>query len=281
MPALKWTYEKLAEEALKYTTKVEFLKGNASAYGIAGRKGFLNEICSHMVCGKTKYTDEYLKNEALKFNTRGELRNKSRSVHSVAIHRGILDDICSHMKPVIGSWKNLPLPSTKTCSICKLDLTLSKFTKSKHGIYGVENKCSKCRYKKILQRESESDVIKVSNKIRSVFRNTFHNYTDKKKNKKTEDILGCSIKVFREYIESQFDEKMSWDNYGRNGWHLDHKVPISLAQNEKDVYKLNHYTNFQPLWEFDNIYKSNKMLPEFVELKNNLLSNDTKRTSET
>ena len=81
---IKWTYEKLAEEALKYTTKVEFLKGNASAYGIAGRKGFLNEIR----CGKTKYTDEYLKNEALKFNTRGELRNKSRSVHSVAIHRG-------------------------------------------------------------------------------------------------------------------------------------------------------------------------------------------------
>ena len=279
MPALKWTYEKLAEEALKYTTKVEFLKGNASAYAIASKKGFLNKICSHMVCGKTKYTDEYLKKEALKFNTRGELYKKNGSVYSAAIHRGILDDICSHMKPVIGSWKNLPLPSTKMCSVCQLDLPLSKFTKSKRGVYGVEDKCSKCRYKKTLQRELESDVIKASNKIRSVFRNTFHNFSDKKKNKKTEDILGCSLSEFKSYIQEQFNEGMTWDNYGRNGWQFDHKVPISIANNADEVYKLNHYTNFQPLWEYDNIYKSNKMLPEFVELKNKLLGNDSEGTS--
>ena len=49
---------------------------------------------------------------------------------------------------------------------------------------------------------------------------------------------------------------MSWENKGE--WHLDHIIPISSATNEKEVYELNHYTNFQPLWSIDNLMKSNK-----------------------
>lgn len=51
---------------------------------------------------------------------------------------------------------------------------------------------------------------------------------------------------------------MSLDNYG--DWHLDHILPISLAENEEDVIKLNHYTNFQPLWAIDNFKKGNKVI---------------------
>ena len=49
---------------------------------------------------------------------------------------------------------------------------------------------------------------------------------------------------------------MSWENYGE--WHLDHKTPISWAKTEEEIYELNHYTNFQPLWEFDNLSKGNR-----------------------
>jgi hypothetical protein len=49
---------------------------------------------------------------------------------------------------------------------------------------------------------------------------------------------------------------MSWENYGE--WHLDHKIPISWAETEEQVYELNKYTNFQPLWAFDNQSKNNK-----------------------
>jgi hypothetical protein len=49
---------------------------------------------------------------------------------------------------------------------------------------------------------------------------------------------------------------MTWEN--RSEWHLDHKIPISWAKSEEMVYKLNHYTNFQPLWAKDNISKGNK-----------------------
>lgn len=36
-------------EALKYKTKIQFLKKNVSAYTIATKNGWLNEICSHML----------------------------------------------------------------------------------------------------------------------------------------------------------------------------------------------------------------------------------------
>ena len=50
---------------------------------------------------------------------------------------------------------------------------------------------------------------------------------------------------------------MNWENYGTY-WHIDHIKPISLAENEKEVYDLNHYTNFQPLFWLDNLIKSDK-----------------------
>jgi hypothetical protein len=77
-----------------------------------------------------------------------------------------------------------------------------------------------------------------------------------KKNSKTSNILGCSFEEFKSYIESQFNDNMSWKNYGE--WHLDHKIPVSWAETEEQIYELNRYTNFQPLWSFDNLSKGNK-----------------------
>jgi len=51
---------------------------------------------------------------------------------------------------------------------------------------------------------------------------------------------------------------MSWENYGE--WELDHKVPISLATTVEEIYSLNHYTNFQPLWASDNKSKGNRFI---------------------
>ena len=49
---------------------------------------------------------------------------------------------------------------------------------------------------------------------------------------------------------------MTWENHG--SWHLDHKIPISWADTEEKVYKLNHFSNFQPLWAFENQSKNNR-----------------------
>ena len=76
------------------------------------------------------------------------------------------------------------------------------------------------------------------------------------KEEDTKKIIGCEFEEFKIYIESQFLEGMSWDNYG--DWHLDHKIPISWAKSEEEIYKLNHYLNFQPMWAADNLSKGNR-----------------------
>lgn len=80
----------------------------------------------------------------------------------------------------------------------------------------------------------------------------------------TSEILGIDYNGFYQHIENQFTDGMSWDN--KRLWELDHKVPVSLGKTEDDIIRLNHYTNFQPLWRKDNSIKSNKILPEFEHM---------------
>jgi hypothetical protein len=79
-----------------------------------------------------------------------------------------------------------------------------------------------------------------------------------KKKSKTNEYLCCSFEEFKTHLELQFKDGMNWQNQGE--WHLDHIYPISLAKDEEELIRLNHYTNFQPLWAVDNIKKGNKIL---------------------
>lgn len=74
----------------------------------------------------------------------------------------------------------------------------------------------------------------------------------------TSELLGCSKSFLKKYLEEQFTDGMSWDNYGFYGWHIDHKIPLSSAKSEEELKSLIHYTNLQPLWMKDNLTKSNK-----------------------
>ena len=61
-------------------------------------------------------------------------------------------------------------------------------------------------------------------------------------------------------MESQFTDGMTWDNWGKYGWHVDHKVPLSSAKTPDELIKLCHYTNLQPLWAKDNLSKGAKII---------------------
>ncbi len=118
------------------------------------------------------------------------------------------------------------------------------------------NKDNICLTKqKYYVRKSNDPLFKLSCSIRSLLTTSIKRmgYT---KNNKTEIILGISFNEFKLYIEKQFIEGMSWDNHGE--WHLDHKIPLSWAKTKEEVYDLNKYTNFQPLWQFDNLSKGNR-----------------------
>ena len=73
------------------------------------------------------------------------------------------------------------------------------------------------------------------------------------------EYLGCDATYFKKYIESKFIEGMSWDNI-----HLDHIKPIKEFNLDDNIELLKccHYSNFQPLLEYDNKLKSNKWSKE-------------------
>lgn len=79
-----------------------------------------------------------------------------------------------------------------------------------------------------------------------------------KKSGGTLELVGCSWAELKSHLESQFTDGMSWENYGRTGWHVDHIKPcaffdLTIDEQQKECF---HYTNLQPLWAEDNIKKS-------------------------
>lgn len=102
--------------------------------------------------------------------------------------------------------------------------------------------------------------------LRSNLWSKLNNYQQgiKLKSQSTIRLLGCNIDFFIGYLESQFEEGMSWDNYGLHGWHVDHILPCaSFDLSDPEQQKLCfHYTNLQPLWAKENLAKRDKIVLE-------------------
>lgn len=75
-----------------------------------------------------------------------------------------------------------------------------------------------------------------------------------------QQLVGCSAADLMRHLEAQFTNGMSWENYGKHGWHVDHIRPCAsfdLTDSEQQRQCF-HYTNLQPLWATDNIKKGAK-----------------------
>ena len=115
------------------------------------------------------------------------------------------------------------------------------------------------RHKEKLRRNTDPSYKLITNQ-----RTRITGILKKHKTDKTLDLLGCSAKFLRTYIENKFLEGMTWGNYGKYGWHVDHIIPCS-SFNLIDPAQQQicfHYTNLQPLWAIDNLKKSNKIITE-------------------
>jgi hypothetical protein len=152
-----------------------------------------------------------------------------------------------------------------------------KDLKCKHKEYYLSNKDKMDKYYK-LYREQNKDKSKIyhkeyyllnKNKINKYKNDYLNKNIDKKikhrlrsrismamrsvnQNKcmSSANLLGCSINEFKQYLESKFTKGMTWENYGKNGWHIDHIKPcdsfdLTLPDEQKKCF---HYTNLQPLW---------------------------------
>lgn len=96
----------------------------------------------------------------------------------------------------------------------------------------------------------------ISQRYRARLNNCF-----KKNGISSVEILGCSWKDFKIYLESKFLPGMSWDN--RNEWDIDHIIPVSyFKKSGYDMRICFYYLNLQPLWKEENRNKKRNSIPE-------------------
>lgn len=93
-----WTKDNCKKVALKYNSRMNFKKYDASAYTTSIKNKWLSDICSHM-----KYVNKYwncddCKIEALKYDNLTDFQRHSHGAYEFSKKHNFLYDICSHMK---------------------------------------------------------------------------------------------------------------------------------------------------------------------------------------
>ncbi len=94
------------------------------------------------------------------------------------------------------------------------------------------------------------------------------------KNTKTKDLIGCDMNILKQFLEFQFNNNMSWDNYG-SYWQIDHVIPCAsfdLCDIEQQKICFN-WQNLQPLESIQNNSKNNKIDKDLIEYQKIKVSN--------
>jgi hypothetical protein len=158
--------------------------------------------------------------------------------------------------------KEKVLKQTKLWKVNNKEKLSSQYDKHREKILLQQKKYYYKNKEKIIERivNYQKNKIKEDNmfKLKKTIQKTIRRYIKNKKFTTTE-IIGCDYVSFKIYFESLFTEGMSWDKLGYE-IHIDHIIPLSSAKTEDELYKLNHYTNLQPLWAKDNLIKGSKLL---------------------
>ena len=127
----------------------------------------------------------------------------------------------------------------------------------------IKNKDRYTKYHTDYQRNREH--VDVIYKLRRKLRNRIYHAIryGQKKGSAIKD-LGCTVQHLKLHLELFWDEGMTWDNWGKgpDKWHIDHVVPLNSFNltDEEQFKKAVHFTNLQPLWEKDNLSKSDNII---------------------
>ena len=162
------------------------------------------------------------------------------------------------------------MEDTKYCKYCKQSKAKTEFQKHRGKCrpcrtietnkWNIKNKEQHNLYQKEykLRRYKEDINFKIKVILRSRVRKFLKNGW---KSGSSVEMLGCSVDEFKNYLESKFIDGMSWSNWSKLGWHIDHIIPLESFDltNPVEMAKACHYTNMQPLWSTDNCSKSDKV----------------------
>jgi len=193
--------------------------------------------------------------------------------------------------------------STKICTTCNSSKKLEEY--NKRNLTSHQNKCKSCtnedakiyrnKNKQMLQEKqynwyhSGGNIIKKQyeevNKeyintrdrekykydhqyrIKKILRSRFKKTILKQKNYKSIlTYLGVSVEYFNNWIESQFDNKMTWENQGTY-WEIDHVIPCSSFNFliETEIQKCFNWKNMRPCERIENYKKNDKIIQLLID----------------
>lgn len=144
--------------------------------------------------------------------------------------------------------------------------------KNKDKIYTINKKWKAKNRGKLRGYKKKHYILHRKNNIAAklndaISANIYNSLKQNKNGRHWEDVVGFNMKELRRHLKRRFKSGMSWKNYGRTGWHIDHIVPISAfnfkSYQDIDFKRCWALSNLQPLWESDNIRKFNKLQRPF------------------
>lgn len=102
---------------------------------------------------------------------------------------------------------------------------------------------------------------KLARTLRGRFKEVIHSKPDSW-SKMAQKMCGISLAGLRAHLEAKFQPGMTWENYGFEGWHIDHVRPLASfdLSDETQQKAAFHYSNLQPLWKLDNLRKGAKFV---------------------
>lgn len=189
------------------------------------------------------------------------------------------------------------LMNNRTCCICKKEYTpkdfayksitcsceCSKINKAK----GIKKRFDEGRYDNFYKSYRENKKELLNKRSREWYQKNKKLVNDRCKERRLNDVnyrmkgilrqslyrvalnggrskyIKFSFDDLKNHLESKFEEGMSWENYGKNGWHIDHVKPLSSFNffnkygeaNINEIEMAFSIENLQPLWAKDNYTK--------------------------
>ena len=113
-------------------------------------------------------------------------------------------------------------------------------------------------YQRIKNKYDNDKIYRFKLHVRKAMRMSFRR-KDKYKNKRTEEILGCTFEELYKYLLDSYKKIYGTEWNGTDKVHIDHIIPLSTVNTEEEIIKLCHYTNLQLLKASDNLSKNDKL----------------------
>lgn len=101
-------------------------------------------------------------------------------------------------------------------------------------------------------------------KLNYLMRNRLRDTVIKGRKFRTKDYILFTSAELKAHLEKLWLPGMSWSNYSRTGWHIDHIRPCASfdMSNPEDIKQCWKLSNLQPLWAKDNLKKGDSWSPE-------------------